>query len=254
MAFSASDRSAVCDRMLAIARADARVTAAAFVGSLATDAMDAWSDLDITCGIRDGEILSAVLDDWVALLDAEYGVVHHFDVTSGAAIYRVVLFANRLELDISVSPASAFGARGPQFKIAFERAASPATQYTASQTPTNEMIGWVWHHVLHANASIARGRPWQAEFWISGARDYLFSLRCLRAGVPYMHGRGIHRLPAEETSDMHATLVHSLETTELQRALGAIATSYLRELNAQPIEAETRADLQRIVRELLLEL
>ena len=45
--FSISAREALRDRLIAAARADDRITAAAVVGSGANDGEDAWSDIDL---------------------------------------------------------------------------------------------------------------------------------------------------------------------------------------------------------------
>lgn len=227
MRFTTTDRVNLSNRMLVIGESDARVTGAAYVGSAAVESQDAWSDVDITFGIKTGVALTDVLDEWVRILDAEFGVVHHFDVPGGSAIYRVVLFDNGLELDVSVAPESDFRARGPAFRLvsgnANEAAPSPELR-------TNDLIGWGWHHLLHANASIERGRPWQAEFWLSGARDHVVALRCIRHGLPHMHGRGVDRLPIEEHADLDATLLASIDEQALRRCLRATAVVFLKEL------------------------
>lgn len=60
-----------------------------------------------------------------------------------------------------------------------------------------------------------RGRFWQAEYWISGVRDYALSLACLRRGLPTAHGRGSDNLPPEVLKVFEGALGRSLEPTEL---------------------------------------
>lgn len=81
--------------------------------------------------------------------------------------------------------------------------------------------GTVWLYALHARSSIARGKVWQAEYMISGVRDHVLMLACLRHGVPHSQGRGLHLLPAATTAGVEPTLVRSLEPAELVRAFRA---------------------------------
>ena len=229
MPFSAADRTTVMDRMIVIAREDARVTGCAIIGSFSTDKQDSWSDIDITFGFRSGTDLKAVLDEWTRILENEFGVIHHFDVHSGSAIYRVILFRNCLEMDLSVVPEKDYGPRNPDFKLLFGK----AVERTSFPQPSiEELIGFCWHHILHANSAICRGRNWQAEFWISGIRDNILALRCIRFGEVAAHARGVHRLPATEVVQLENTLVRSTEIQELRRALKAVALILIEEIRS----------------------
>jgi len=94
------------------------------------------------------------------------------------------------------------------------------------------LIGLGWHHVLHARACIERGRPWQAEYWISGIRDHALALACLRVGEEAVYARGVDRLPAAVTAPLAGALVRSLDAPEPRRALSAATTSLIGELEA----------------------
>ena len=61
--FTVEQRDALRDRLLRIAEDDERVVAGAAVGSLAVDAGDRFSDLDLTFGIADHAPVADVLDD-----------------------------------------------------------------------------------------------------------------------------------------------------------------------------------------------
>src|SRR5436190_2573671 len=117
--FSFTERSAVRERLIEFAQSDGRVSGGADIGSAATGLQDRWSDIDITFGLKDGNDIEVVLKEWTNILDAEFGIAHHFDVRSGCAIYRVILFHNGLELDLSMAPEKDFGARGPNFSLLF---------------------------------------------------------------------------------------------------------------------------------------
>jgi hypothetical protein len=225
--FDPNDRASVRERILAIAQGDPRATGGADIGSSATDKQDRWSDIDITFGLKSDVNLKTVLDDWTQVLEKEYGIVHYFDLKSGVAIYRVILYQNCLEMDLSVAPESEFGARGPTFRLIF---GSAIERSDFPKPAIDELIGWGWHHILHANSAINRGRFWQAEFWISGLRDNLLALLCIRFDQPYLHGRRIDQLPKDVTGPFENLLIRSLDQEELHRALNATARAFIDEI------------------------
>ncbi|MBA2364001.1 MAG: aminoglycoside 6-adenylyltransferase, partial [Chloroflexia bacterium] len=59
--FSVESRNRIRDRVLQLAASDTRVVAGAIVGSLAHDAGDRWSDLDLTFAVADTVPLHEVL-------------------------------------------------------------------------------------------------------------------------------------------------------------------------------------------------
>ncbi len=65
---------------------------------------------------------------------------------------------------------------------------------------------------------------------ISGARDHLLALACLRRGLPAAQRRGIDELPQEVRAGLAPTLVRSLQVPELQRAFQALVRALLREV------------------------
>jgi hypothetical protein len=227
--FTAEQRDKVRARVLDLARTDPRVTAGALTGSTVVGAEDEWSDIDVAFGIAGGIAPEAVLQDWTEALDREFGVLDHFDLRSGSTVYRVFLLRTGLEVDVAVTPEQDFGARGPRFRTLFgptrqlEPAPQPAAQY---------LIGLGWHHVLHARSCIERGKPWQAEYWISGIRDHVLALACLRLGEDAVFGRGVDRLPVAVTAPLAEALVHSLDEPELRRALAVATACLISELEA----------------------
>jgi hypothetical protein len=241
--FSVEDRERVRDRVLELAASDERVVAGAVVGSLADDDGDRWSDLDLTFAVADGRPLTDVLGDWTRTLADELGAVQLFDLPSGASIYRVFLLPGCLQFDLSFTPASAFGAAGPKFRLLFGEAVEKPH---AEPPDPHELFGYAVHHALRARFCIERGRYWQAEYWISGVRDYALSLACHARGLPAAHGRGFDDLPADVRSGFTDALVLSLERDELLRALGCAIAGLLREAGevgelAAKAEPELRA-------------
>jgi len=65
---------------------------------------------------------------------------------------------------------------------------------------------------------------------ISGVRDHVLMLMCLRHGVPHSQGRGLHLLPAATTAAVEPTLVRSLDPAELVRAFRASVDVLLAEV------------------------
>src|SRR5438067_5210603 len=170
--FTVGDRERIHDRVLQIAANDPRVVSGAIVGSLAVSEGDRWSDLDLTFAVSDDSSLTDILGDWTRTLVEEFGATPLFDLPSGASIYRVFLLPGCLQFDLSFTPASQFGAIGPKFELLFGTSVEkPFIQPTGA----NELFGYGVHHAVRARICIERGRYWQAEYWLSGARDYALS-------------------------------------------------------------------------------
>jgi hypothetical protein len=224
--FTVNDRDRVREHVLQLAHSDGRVVAGAAVGSLALNEGDRWSDLDLTFAVAEEVPVPEVLEDWTRDIVEKLDAIHLFDVTSGPSIYRVFLLPGCLQFDVSFTPASKFGANGPKFKMIF--GSSVQKPYTPPPD-ANELLGYAVHHLLRARFCIERGRFWQAEYWISGARDNALSLACRRHGLPAVHGRGFDALPAETRDYFRGGLVRALERDELMRALSFVIEGLLRE-------------------------
>jgi hypothetical protein len=231
--FTTEQRDHVRDRVLDLARNDPRVTAGALTGSSALGAEDRWSDIDLAFGIAAGIRPETVLQDWTATFAREFGALHYWDLHSGPTIYRVFLLPTGLEVDVAVTPQPEFGARGPRFRTLFG-----STRVLAAAAPAvpRYLVGLSWHHVLHARSCIERGKPWQAEYWISGIRDQALALACLRLGEETAFGRGVDRLPAVVTGPLAGALVRSLDEAELRRALAVATACAINELAAWDVD------------------
>jgi hypothetical protein len=179
--FDPAERQMLRDALVAAARADSRITGAALTGSAARDAEDRWSDIDLAFGIAADTDRSRVVADWTARMYAEQGAVHHLDVTSGAVLYRVFLLASTLQVDLAFAPSAEFRATAATFRLLFGTAAEPALHPGPAAA---ELAGLGWLHALHARSCLRRGRVWQAEYMLSGVRDYALALACLRHGLP----------------------------------------------------------------------
>jgi hypothetical protein len=224
--FTVGDRERVSERVLKMAGEDARVVASAVVGSLAVSEGDRWSDLDLTFAVADNVQLGDVLADWTRTLVQELDAAHLFDLSAGASVYRVFLLPGCLQFDLSFTPASQFGASGPKFKLLSGAAVEkPHIQ----PTPAQELFGYAVHHAVRARVCIERGRYWQAEYWISGVRDYALSLACRRRGLSPFYGRGFDDLPLDVRDRFIEALPTSIQRDALLAALRVAIDGLLQE-------------------------
>lgn len=224
--FTVPVRVRVRDALVELARADTRITGAAITGSGAAGREDVWSDVDLALCLAPDAHADEVIADWTRELYERHGAVHHVDVMGGNTLFRVFLLASTLQVDVAFWAADEFGPTAPTFRLLFGTA-----NERPRPTPPEavELVGMAWLYALHARSSIERGRVWQAEYMISGVRDHVLSLQCLRYGVPTAQGRGIDQLPDHVTAPMADTLVTSLEPAELRRAFRAVVDHLLAE-------------------------
>jgi hypothetical protein len=223
--FTIAQRDRVRERLLEFAGSDPGVVGAAITGSYAEDAGDEWLDIDLAFAI-DGQLAEA-RERWTELLYGDFGALHHWDLPWGSTTYRVFLLPDCLEVDIAFTPAGEFGPRGPKWRAVF----GDAIEVAPSPPPRrDDLVGLAWHHVLHARACIERGKPWQAEWLISGVRDHVLALACLRLGLTTNFAKGTDLLPPEVTEPVEEALVRSIDEAELRRALGAAGAALTEEL------------------------
>ncbi len=228
-----------------MAKADSRIAAAAAVGGSAAGEQDRWSDLDLTFGVK-GAPVDEALNDWTKRVREEFGAVTLFDVSRGSSIYRVFLLPGSLQVDLSFTPAAEFGAAGPRFALLFGEA--KPRDHVAAPSPRHE-FGMAAHHAVRAKFCIERGRPWQAEYWISLLRDHALTLASVRFGLDPNYGRGFDRLPRDIRELGQHALVRSLDRDEESRALRAATQLLLHE--ARGVH-EDEQEIAALLRELIL--
>jgi hypothetical protein len=215
--FSPEVRDRLREKLIADGRADERLTAGALTGSAALGREDRWSDIDLAFSLAPDGRLDEVLATWTDRMYAEHGAVHHIDLTRGETVYRVFLLDTTLQVDIAFAPEAEFGAAGPTFRLLFGK----ASDLTAKPVDAAFLIGFGWLYALHARSSIARQRRWQAEYMISGLRDQVLAVACLRHGVSVHQARGVDDVPLEATAPLVSALARSLGIDELERAFRA---------------------------------
>lgn len=224
--FTVEYRAHVRERLIAMAKEDPRIESAAAVGGSAQGEPDPWSDIDLTFGLAPGAAMGSVLATWTESIKQEFDAVTLFDLPFRSSIYRVFLLPGSLQVDLSFTPGSDFGAHTPRFKLLF----GSAVEKEHVRPPTaRHVFGMGIHHAVRAQFCIERGRPWQAEYWISAVRDHALTLACLRLGFEADLGRGFDKLPADIREPAEKALVRSIETEELKRALRAGVDSLLSE-------------------------
>lgn len=213
------------ERLIGLAEATHCVAAAAITGSHVAGEGDEWSDIDLAFAIR-GELAPA-LEHWTELLYRDFAALHHWDLPFASTVYRVFLVSGCLEVDIAFTPEADFGPCGPNWRTMF----GETVELQPGAPPRrDDLVGRAWHHVLHARACIERRKPWQAEYLISGIRDQVLALTCLRLGYATSYAKGADLLPPEITAPLEATLVRSLDEAEMRRALAAATGALAAEL------------------------
>lgn len=243
--FTAEWREQLRVNLLEKAQSDSRISGGAITGSASIDQLDAWSDIDLAFGVSHASELRAVLDSFTEAMYSDYGAIHHLDVASGPWIYRVFLLSNTLQVDLAFVPEEHFGARAPTFKLIFGKTGGISHD---PATPFDTYVGWCWLYALHVRSSLRRGKLWQAEFFISGMRNYLISLYCRRFGLPEKQGRGVDQLPPEQLKKLEATLVKSMEISSLKQAFSETIRLCLEEIEHG--DQKLHAALKRALSEL----
>jgi hypothetical protein len=225
--FTLEDRNRLRTDLLEYAAKDRRISGAAITGSAAAGLEDRWSDIDLAFGVSDAAEIPNVLSDWTARMYHEHLALHHLDVRFGEWIYRVFLLPSTLQVDLAFVSATEFRALAPSFRLMFGEAMEPRQ---VPSTPPEDIVGLAWLYALHARSCIARGNLWQAEYMISGIRDNLLALACIRHELPAVHGRGMDLLPTGVTTQLEGSLIRKLDTAELTRAFRVVIHGLLREI------------------------
>ena len=243
--FTAEDRIGLRDTLIDAARRDARISGVALTGSAALAAEDRWSDIDLAFGVKASADRDALVREWTDRMYDAHDAVHHTDMSAAGAPFRVFLLRNTLQVDLAFWPASEFGAIAPTFRLVSGSARARPMPPGPSVDP---LIGMAWLYALHARSSIARGKAWQAEYMISGVRDHVLALACVRHGVPAVQGRGMDMLPPDVAVPMTDALVRTLDVGELRRAFASACGLLLVEIEAA--DAALARRLSATIREL----
>lgn len=237
--FTSEERSALRDTLIAVARDDRQVLAAALVGSAATGREDRWSDIDLVLGIDTTIDPAEVARRWTELMYTEHGAVHHLDVVAGGVLYRVFLLDSSLQVDISFWPQDQVRATEEGFRLLFGSVNEPTTP----RDPDPEVaIGWAWLYALHARSALARGRTWQAVMMLDDLRNQVLSLACARHGLVAFHGRGVDQLPTAVLTSFADAHASDVSPPELTRRFRLLLELLLTEISAHDEELAGRVE------------
>ena len=235
--FTPDERERLRSALVSAARSDSRIRAAAHTGSASVGRVDRWSDIDLALCVADDSDIPAVVEDWTRRMYDEHRAVAHLDVRRGATLFRVFLLENTLQVDVAFWPSAEFGAIAPTFKLAF----GTATERPFAPPPApSELIGMAWLYALHVRSSLARGRLWQATYMLSGMRDHVLALACLRHGLPTREARGVDELPRAITAPLEQTLVGTLDPVTIARAFAATTDALLEEIRLADADLASR--------------
>lgn len=232
--FAEHEREVALARALELLEADPRIEAAVLTGSLGSQTMDRWSDLDIDAVIAAGQSTERVASDWVSLVYREWPVAHHYETNFGSSIVRGFLLDSGLVLDFGFDPVEDFTVWAP-VRVAFDRTgtATRIAEAPEAWTPTPDWrgeAGFAWHDVLHACNAAARGRLWQSLYFLQRVRNRTLALACERRGFDADEFKHTDELPAEERDPLLTSLVVDLSTSSLSAALQVATRAFLDEL------------------------
>ena len=234
--FTPEERECLRAELVSAARNDPNISGAAHTGSAASSRLDRWSDIDFALCVKSS--YEQVVAEWTDRLCQRHGAVAHVDVMRGATLFRVFLLENTLQVDIAFWRAEEFGAIGPNFQLIF---GEPNPPQPSPQQNAHPLIGMAWLYALHVRSSLARGRLLQAEYMLSGMRNHVFELACLRCGVIAHQGRGLDDLPPAERDVAAACIPQSLEPAVLKRAFQKTMEMLINEIRHADSEQERRA-------------
>lgn len=220
--FTVSYREDVRNRIIDKAKQDECIAAAAVVGSYALGNEDRWSDIDLTFGVKEGFQIVDILQSWTRYVIQEFSAVVLLDVQRGNTIYRVFMLPGCLQLDLSFSPERDFGAVGQNFKLLY---GNHYKKLESKSESVNELFGWVIHHLVRARFCAERNRLWQAEFWLSEARDYSLKLACFAHNLNPDYARGFDDLPVEILSSYKQAFVNEISKHEILRVIKVIISA-----------------------------
>ena len=235
--FTPDDRERVRAELVSAAQNDPNLRGAAHTGSAASSRLDRWSDIDLVLCLAAGAPHDQVVAEWTDRLYQHHGAVAHVDVMHGVTLYRVFLLKNTLQVDVSFWRVEDFAPLGPNFRLIFGEAKPPRP---APQPNPLALVGMAWLYALHVRSSLERGRILQAEYMLSGMRNHICELSCLRCGVIAAQGRGLDDLPVAERDTAAACVPRSLEPRELKRAFQHAMQALLEELRQVDGELEGR--------------
>ncbi len=192
--FKVADREKLRARLVEFARRHPEVEAAALLGSAARGEEDRWSDIDLALGLAPGVDPVHAAETWTTVVEQTEPVIDHLDINASGGLYRALLLASTLQVDLSFWPHGHFPTGGSPVQVLFGQPDPPL----ASVEAEDDLSGHVrmsWLYALHLRSALGRGRLWQALWMLEGIRNQVIALLCVPYGLPAAEGRGVDRLP-----------------------------------------------------------
>ena len=222
MNYSIEDRKAIQDFLIEKARSDPRISDAALVGSESVGKNDRWSDIDLTFGVSENIDLKELMTDWSAVLEKKFQTEQLFDLVYEQSVYRVFMTPECLQIDLSFTPTSYFGAITENFKLIFGKEKERAIKKLPE---VRTIYGYFVLYALKTRTALERGRYWQALGFLNAGREQLLKLACSKYDLNPFDGRGYDDLPDRLKAELAEGLVPELNAHFLMNALSITVAS-----------------------------
>ena len=175
-------------------------------------------------------------------------VVDHLDVRASGALYRVLLLASSLQVDLSFWPHYQPLAGGAPVAVLFGEVPVAPVEPVAAADEARRALQLGWLYALHARSALGRERWWQALWMLESIRDLVIASYCRRLGLPATEGRGVDRLPAGLLTGLARARPGGLEPDGLWASFEVLVGLLLEEVERH--EVQVPPDLAPVVREL----
>lgn len=236
--FIAADRETLRARLIETARVHSDIETAALLGSAARGEEDRWSDIDLALGLGPGVDPKTAADTWTELVEQTNPVVDHLDIEAAGGLYRVLLLASTLQVDLSFWPHGQLPASNDSVHVLFGDTASQTAPAQAAKDLSSH-VRTSWLYALHVRCALGRGRTWQALWMLDGIRNHVITLLCLRHGLPSAEGRGVDRLPPAVLKDLSQTLPGGLDPSSITLSFRRLTNLLAREAEQQALPLPT---------------
>lgn len=232
--FNVADREKLRARLVEVARHHPDIETAALLGSAARGEEDRWSDIDLALGLAPGVDPVQAAKTWTTVVEQTEPLVDHLDINASGGLYRVLLLASTLQVDLSFWPHRHFPTGSSPVKVLFGHPDLPQI----SVEPQNDLsvhVRMSWLYALHLRSAVGRGRSWQALWMLDGIRNQVIALLCVRYELPAAEGRGVDRLPLAVLSELADTLPKDIDTASIIHSARRLVLLLVQEAERQSL-------------------
>lgn len=232
MMYTAEDRLALLDRILAFVKGNPEFVGLVQIGSGAAGFADIYSDIDLMAGCVDALSVKAAgekLRDFFDELGAVYVDHRQWAPTVlGFSAY----FENGLSVDLSFMPAAEIPIMSKQWRLlwSLEDGLEAALVQKTEALATEEEVN---HHrffftLRKAEIAILRGNYIYAEIALSDARQMLLRMEAMAEGRKIHEFKAYHTLKPDFLADLHGTYPGGLNQAALTGTKDALLALYVR--------------------------